>query len=113
MPVKPGYLALICVLAVVAVNAFALSAELKAGEFDVNDSVLHYTLADRMVQEKERGETPRDFWLSKWTFGYPVAKPYQTLGLPPLFFFSSLLEKPAPFLPFFFGPGYPLVFPLP
>jgi hypothetical protein len=61
MPVKPGYLAVICVLAIVAVNAFALSAELRAGNFDVNDSVLHYTLVDRMVQAIERGENPLDF----------------------------------------------------
>jgi hypothetical protein len=63
MPVKPGYLAVICVLAIVAVNAFALSAELRAGNFDVNDSVLHYTLVDRMVQAIERGENPLDFWV--------------------------------------------------
>src|SRR4030095_1358458 len=80
MAVKPGYLALICVLAVVALNAFALSAELRAGKFDVNDSVLHSTLADRMVQAVERGENPMDFWVSEWSLGYPVPRTYQILG---------------------------------
>jgi hypothetical protein len=55
MPVKPGYLAVICVLAIVAVNAFALSADLRAGNFDVNDSVLHYTLAHRRSDGRFEG----------------------------------------------------------
>jgi hypothetical protein len=55
MPVKPGYLAVICVLAIVAVNAFALSADLRAGNFDVNDSVLHYTLAHRRIDGRFEG----------------------------------------------------------
>src|SRR6266403_1955029 len=72
--------ALLCVLALVAVNAFALSGELRAGRFDLNDSVFHYTLIDRMVQAMERGENPLDCWVSEWTMGYPVPRTYQILG---------------------------------
>ena len=72
--------ALLCVLALVAVNAFALSGELRAGKFDLNDSVFHYTLVDRIVQAIERGENPLDCWVSEWTLGYPVPRTYQILG---------------------------------
>ena len=113
MPVKPGYLALICVLAVVAVNAFALSAELRAGNFDVNDSVLHYTLADRMVQAIERGENPLDFWVSEWSLGYPVARSYQILGHLTLVFLYFLFGKTVPVLTLFVWARYVLVVLLP
>jgi uncharacterized membrane protein len=113
MAVKPGYLALICVLAVVALNAFALSAELRAGKFDVNDSVLHYTLADRMVQAVERGENPMDFWVSEWSLGYPVPRTYQILGHLSLVFLYFLLGKTVSVLTLFVWARYLLLVLLP
>src|SRR5262245_8616261 len=113
MPVKPGYIALICVLAVVAVNAVALSAELTAGKFDVNDSVLQYTLADRMVQAIERGENQLDFWVSEWTLGYPVPRTYQILGHLILAFLYFVLGKTVPVLTLFIWARYLLVLLLP
>src|SRR5262245_31173780 len=71
--------ALICIVAIVAINAVALSAELRTGQYDLNDSVLHYTLIDRMVQAIQRGENPFDCWVSEWTLGYPVPRTYQVL----------------------------------
>ena len=61
-------------------NGLALSGELTTGRFDLNDSVLHYTLVDRMAEAMERGENPLDFWVPEFTFGYPVARTYQILG---------------------------------
>lgn len=65
---------------VVLVNAAALLSELSISRFDLNDSVFHYTMADRMVQAFERGENPIDCWVSEWTLGYPVSRTYQPLG---------------------------------
>ena len=47
---------------------------------DLNDNVLHYTLAARVVEAVDRGESPLDFWVSEWTLGYPVPRTYQPLG---------------------------------
>jgi uncharacterized membrane protein len=68
------------VAVVIVLNAWALAAELSNGRFDLNDSIFHYTMADRMVQAVERGENPLDSWVSEWTFGYPVSRTYQPLG---------------------------------
>ena len=59
---------------------FALRHCFRAGQFDLNDSVFHYTLVDRIVQAIERGENPLDCWVSEWTLGYPVPRTYQILG---------------------------------
>src|SRR5262249_18601636 len=71
---------LLLVLAVVAVNAYAISDELAAARFDLNDSVFHYTLIDRMAHAIERGENPLDCWVSEWSLGYPVPRTYQVLA---------------------------------
>src|SRR5207244_13240534 len=70
----------IVVFLVLLINAAALLPELSISRFDVNDSVFHYTMADRMVQAFERGENPLDCWVSEWTLGYPVSRTYQPLG---------------------------------
>ncbi len=70
----------IVVFLVLLINAAALLSELSISRFDVNDSVFHYTMADRMVQAFERGENPLDCWVSEWTLGYPVSRTYQPLG---------------------------------
>jgi hypothetical protein len=61
-------------------NAIALAPELAIGRFDLNDSIFHYTMSERMVQAFERGENPLDCWVSEWTLGYPVSRTYQPLG---------------------------------
>ena len=73
--------ALLCVLLIVAANAYSLRHELAGGRFDLNDSAFHYTLADRTVQAIETGENPMDYWVSEWTFGYPVPRTYPMLTL--------------------------------
>ena len=93
--------ALLCVLALVAVNAFALSGELRAGRFELNDSVFHYTLTDRMVQAIERGENPLDCWVSEWTLGYPVPRTYQILGHISVALLYFALGKTVPVLALF------------
>jgi hypothetical protein len=65
--------------AVLAAHGCALRAELGAWP-DLNDNVLHYTLAARVVQAIDREENPLDFWVSEWTLGYPVLRTYQPLG---------------------------------
>ena len=73
--------AVLCVLLIVAANAYLLRHELAGGRFELNDSVFHYTLADRTVQAIETGENPMDWWVSEWTFGYPVPRTYPMLSL--------------------------------
>ena len=73
--------AVLCVLLIVAANAYSLRHELAGGRFDLNDSAFHYTLADRTVQAIETGENPMDWWVSEWTFGYPVPRTYPMLSL--------------------------------
>ena len=46
----------LCVLLIVAANAYSLRHELAGGRFELNDSVFHYTLADRTVQAIEPRE---------------------------------------------------------
>ncbi|PYR85464.1 MAG: hypothetical protein DMG19_14875 [Acidobacteria bacterium] len=38
-------------------------------------------LADRTVLAIETGENPMDWWVSEWTFGYPVPRTYPMLSL--------------------------------
>src|SRR5262245_7986872 len=71
---------LLCVLVMVAANAYALRDELAAGRFDLNDSVFHYTLMDRTAESIENGENPLDHWVSEWTLGYPVPRTYPVLA---------------------------------
>src|SRR4051812_10880355 len=92
---------LLCVLLLVGVNALALSGELRAGRFDLNDSVLHYTLVERVVQAVERGENPLDFWVSEWSLGYPVARSYQMLGHFSLAFIYLILGRTVSILTLF------------
>src|SRR5205814_9336556 len=66
----------LCVLLIVAANAYSLGHELAGGRFELNDSVFHYTLADRTVQAIKTGENPMDYWVSEWTFGYSVPRTY-------------------------------------
>ncbi|MBI4445739.1 MAG: YfhO family protein [Acidobacteria bacterium] len=70
----------LAVLLVTGLNAWALRAELTISRLDLNDSVFHFTLIERMAQALEHGENPLDVWMSEWTFGYPVAHTYQPLG---------------------------------
>src|SRR5215475_11359917 len=71
---------LLLVLVVVLANAYAISGELTAGRFDLNDSVFHYTLTERIADAMQRGENPFDCWVSEWSLGYPVPRTYQVLG---------------------------------
>ncbi len=79
------------VLLTVLFNAFVLAPELSIGQFRLNDTIFHYTMADRMVQAFDRGENPLDCWVSEWTLGYPVSRTYQPLGqLLPAFLYVAL-----------------------
>jgi hypothetical protein len=60
---------------VVIVNAAALSSELEIGRVNLNDSVFHFTIIDRLVQQPAL-----ELWMPEWSFGYPVLRGYQPLG---------------------------------
>src|SRR5262245_16549686 len=105
--------ALLCVLVLVAVNAYALRDELAGGRFDLNDSVFHYTLIDRTVQSIENGENPLDHWVSEWTFGYPVARTYPVLAHLCLAVLHLALGKTVSLLTLFIWARYVLVVLLP
>lgn len=76
---RPRALSALALAALVVAHGCALRAELGAWP-DLNDNVLHYTLAARVVAAIDRGESPLDFWVSEWTLGYPVPRTYQPLG---------------------------------
>jgi hypothetical protein len=92
---------LVCLLVVVGINALALSGELGAGRFAPNDSVLHYTLTDSVVQSIERGQSPLDFWASEWSLGYAVPRTYQMLGHVAIAFLYFMLGKSVSILTLF------------
>jgi hypothetical protein len=64
----------------VIVGAIALLPELDIARVDLNDSVFHLTIADRLVQRLAAGRSPLDFWMPEWSFGFPVLRDYQPLG---------------------------------
>ena len=68
------------VLLVVMTGAIALGPELEIGRVDLNDSVFHLTIADRLAQRLAAGKGVLDFWMDEWSFGYPVVRDYQPLG---------------------------------
>lgn len=68
------------VAAVLALNAIVLAPEIDIGRVDLNDTVFHYTVIDRLVQRAGDGQTLLDFWMPEWSFGYPVVRDYQPLG---------------------------------
>lgn len=68
------------VAVVVAWNALVLAPEIAIGRVDLNDTVFHYTVIDRLVQRIGPGQATLDFWMPEWTFGYPVVRGYQPLG---------------------------------
>ncbi|MCX6628884.1 MAG: hypothetical protein NTW28_14790 [Candidatus Solibacter sp.] len=87
--------ALCILLAVLAVNAWALRAELHSGGVDLNDNVSHFRLAAEMAGAMEHGEhgepvgNPLDFWSPEWSLGFPLIRVYQPLAhLLPLTFFA-------------------------
>src|SRR5215831_311438 len=104
---------LLLVLAVLLANAYAISDELRAGRFDLNDSVFHHTLIERMADAVERGENPFDCWVSEWSLGYPVPRTYQVLGHLPLAFLYLALGKTVSVLTLFIGARFLLVALLP
>src|SRR5450759_3286187 len=81
--------ALCILLAVLALNAWALRAELYSGGVDLNDNVSHFRLAADMAGVLEHGEhgepgehvgNPLDFWSPEWSLGFPMARVYQPLA---------------------------------
>jgi hypothetical protein len=60
---------------VVLVNATALAPELEIGRVNLNDTVFHFTILDRLVQQPAL-----EFWMPEWSFGYPVLRGYQPFG---------------------------------
>lgn len=65
---------------VLALNVIALAPEIDIGRIDLNDNVFHFTVIDRLVQRVSAGQSPLDFWMPEWTFGYPVVRVYQPFG---------------------------------
>lgn len=68
------------VAAVVVIAAIALAPELDIARVDLNDSVFHFTIADRLAQRLAAGQSVLDFWMPEWSFGYPVVRDYQPLA---------------------------------
>jgi Dolichyl-phosphate-mannose-protein mannosyltransferase len=70
-----------CLLLLVLIaNAVALWPEVAISRVNLNDSVLHYTLVERVVQAVEHGENPLDCWSAEWALGFPVLRVYQPLA---------------------------------
>lgn len=67
-------------LAVLALNAWALRAELHSGGVDLNDNVSHFRLAAEMAAVLEHGGNPLDFWSPEWSLGFPLVRVYQPLA---------------------------------
>ena len=61
-------------LAVLALNAWALRAELHSGGVDLNDNVSHFRLAAEMAAVLEHGGNPLDFWSPEWSLGFPLVR---------------------------------------
>src|SRR5579883_599752 len=71
----------VCLLLLVLLaNAIGLWPELTISRVSLNDSVLHYTLVERVVQAVEHGENPLDCWSAEWGLGFPVLRIYQPLA---------------------------------
>ena len=67
-------------LAVLALNAWVLRAELHSGGVDLNDNVSHFRLAAGMAGALEHGGNPLDFWSPEWSLGFPEMRIYQGLA---------------------------------
>lgn len=65
---------------VVVANAFVLAPELDIARVNLNDSVFHFTLIDRLVQRIAHFQPALEFWMPEWSFGYPVLRDYQPLA---------------------------------
>ncbi|MBI2821499.1 MAG: hypothetical protein HYX74_04690 [Acidobacteria bacterium] len=117
-PARPGgsaehWFAWLVVLAVVGLNAAGLAPELSIGRANLNDSVFHYAMIDRVVQAIQRGENPLDFWVSEWALGYPVPRTYQPLGHLSLALLYLALGKTVSLITLFCWASYLLVVLLP
>ena len=65
---------------VLAFNAYVLAPEIDIGRVNLNDTVFHFTIVDRLVQRLNAGQPFLDFWMPEWSFGYPVVRDYQPFG---------------------------------
>lgn len=72
--------ALVILLLVLALNAWALRAELHSGGADLNDNVSHFRLVAGMAAAWEHGGNPLDFWSPEWSLGFPLVRVYQPLA---------------------------------
>src|SRR5215212_4914146 len=68
------------VILALAANAVALAPELEIARVDLNDSVFHFTIIDRLVQRLGDRQPALEFWMPEWSFGYPVLRDYQPLA---------------------------------
>jgi len=81
MKVKRENLPALCILlAVLALNAWALRAELYSGGADLNDNVSHFRMIAGMAAALEHGSNPLDFWSPEWSLGFPLVRVYQPLA---------------------------------
>ncbi|HKO55662.1 MAG TPA: hypothetical protein VJ276_07255 [Thermoanaerobaculia bacterium] len=60
---------------VIIINAWALAPELDVARVDLNDSVFHFTIIDRLAHDPAL-----EPWMPEWSFGYPVLRIYQPLA---------------------------------
>jgi hypothetical protein len=84
-PNRENLTALCILLAVLALNAWALRAELHTGGVDLNDNVSHFRLAADMAGALAGGKhepvgSPLDFWSPEWSLGFPQVRVYQPLA---------------------------------
>ncbi|HEY0140916.1 MAG TPA: YfhO family protein [Thermoanaerobaculia bacterium] len=94
---------------VVIVNAAALAPELEIGRVNLNDTVFHFTILDRLVERPAL-----EFWMPEWSFGYPVLRGYQPLGhwLAASAHFATFRQFPLDVLFAFLRWGLLAIFPL-
>ncbi len=71
--------ALLLLLLVVLVQAWAMWPEISVSRSDLNDNVLHFTLIERIVDAVQHGRNPLDSWSPEISLGFPVLRDYQPL----------------------------------
>jgi hypothetical protein len=106
-------LALWVLAGVLAVNAFALSAELSIGAVNGTDNISHWALIQGMVRAVETGGNPLDFWSPEGPSGAATMRTYQPLAHSLVVLAYFALGKTVPLITVFLWVRYLAVVLLP
>ena len=99
-------LALMALLVVLAVNAYALSAELSIGGVTGSDNISHWSLIQGMARAAETGGNPLDFWSPEESYGAATMRTYQPLAHALVVLLYFALGKTLPLITVFLWVRY-------